>query len=263
MTQDGRTVGHVAADLGVSVRTLHHWDELGVVRPSERTAGGYRTYLPADVARARRVLLLRDLGVPLADVPALLAADARVRRSELVRRREATLARIARLQEVVDAVDTLLAADERGILLSAEDTTAVFGPGWDPAWSGAARERWGDSAQWAEYAERSAGRDAQAWRAVVDATREVLADMARARTDGVGPTDARAVALAERHREAMGEFFHVTPSMHVLMARMYVAEPGWSVTFEEVQEGLTAWLRDAVEAAARARGLDPDAATWG
>jgi len=257
-----RTVGEVAGEIGVSVRTLHHWDALGVVSPSERTTGGYRAYLPADVARARRVLLLRDLGVPLADVASLLTAGAEERRAELVRRRDELAARIERLQEVALAVESMLAADERGVLLDDAQAREAFGPDWDPSWSAGARERWGDSAQWAEYAERSAGRDGQDWRAVVAATGEVLEDMARARTDGVGPTDERAVALAERHRAAMGEFFHVTPSMHVLMARMYVEEAGWSASFERVQVGLTGWLRDAVEAAARARGLDPASARW-
>lgn len=257
-----RTIGEVAGEVGVSVRTLHHWDALGVVSPTERTSGGYRAYLPSDVARARRALLLRDLGVPLADVATLLTAGAEDRRAELVRRRDGLTARIERLQEVAADVESMLAADEQGVLLDAEEARDVFGPGWDPTWSADARERWGDTAQWAEYAERSAGRDAQDWRAVVAATSEVLEEMARARTDGVGPTDERAIALAERHREAMGAFFHVTPSMHVLMARMYVEEPGWSASFEQIQEGLTAWLRDAVEAAGSARGLDPASVCW-
>lgn len=260
--EEVRTIGDVAGELGVSVRTLHHWDALGVVSPSDRTRGGYRAYLPMDVARARRVLLLRDLGVPLADVADLLAAGSQERRAELVRRRDELVATIERLQQVAAAVESVLAADEHGVLLDAEEARDAFGPAWDPAWSAGARERWGETAQWAEYAERSAGRDAQDWRAVVAAAGEVLEEMACARIDGVDPADERAIALAERHRAAMGEFFHVTPSMHVLMARMYAAEPGWSDSFERVQEGLTAWLRDAVEAAARARGLDLDSVRW-
>ncbi|PWD50676.1 MerR family transcriptional regulator [Serinibacter arcticus] len=256
------TVGVVARALGVSIRTLHHWDALGAVTPSTRSSGGYRAYLPADVACARRVLLLRDLGVPLAEIPGLLAATAAERRAELVRRRGELSERIARLQQVAADVEAVLAADERGVLLPAAEAAEVFGPGWDPGWSAAARERWGDTAQWAEYAERSAGRSAQDWSDVVHETREVLREMAQACGTGVGPGQKEAIALAERHRAAMGAHFHVTPSMHVVMGRLYASEPGFTAELEDLQEGLTSWLRDAIDAAARARGVDPEAARW-
>ncbi|WP_354002409.1 MerR family transcriptional regulator [Plantibacter cousiniae (nom. nud.)] len=64
--EGGVTVGRAAAEIGVSVRTLHHWDEIGVAQPSGRNQSGYRSYLPVDIARLRRVVLLRDLRVPLA-----------------------------------------------------------------------------------------------------------------------------------------------------------------------------------------------------
>ena len=77
---DELTVGQVAARFGVTVRTLHHYDAIGLVRPSERGWNGYRLYTPADVQRLARVVLLRRLEMPLADIaealdePAVLAA---------------------------------------------------------------------------------------------------------------------------------------------------------------------------------------------
>jgi DNA-binding transcriptional MerR regulator len=65
-------VGELAAVAGVTVRTLHHFDELGVLRPSERSAAGHRLYTEDDVGRLYRVLALRALGVPLAGIPDVL-----------------------------------------------------------------------------------------------------------------------------------------------------------------------------------------------
>lgn len=60
------------ADLaGVSVRTLHHYDEIGLVRPSARTAGGYRAYAAGDVERLREVPAYRRLGFGLREVAEL------------------------------------------------------------------------------------------------------------------------------------------------------------------------------------------------
>jgi DNA-binding transcriptional MerR regulator len=65
-------VGELAEATGVTVRTLHHFDEIGLLHPSERSAVGHRRYTPADVERLYRVLVLRRLGVPLGEIDAAL-----------------------------------------------------------------------------------------------------------------------------------------------------------------------------------------------
>ena len=62
------TVGELARLTGITVRTLHHYDELGLVVPSQRTVAGYRLYDDADVIRLQQVLLFRELGLPLDDI---------------------------------------------------------------------------------------------------------------------------------------------------------------------------------------------------
>jgi DNA-binding transcriptional MerR regulator len=68
-------VGELAAATGVTVRALHHFDEIGLVRPSQRSAAGHRRYTPADVERLYRVLALRQLGVALGEIGAALDDD--------------------------------------------------------------------------------------------------------------------------------------------------------------------------------------------
>ena len=60
-------VGELAARAGVTVRTLHHYDEIGLLRPA-RTAAGHRRYGPAEVERLQQITSLRALGVPLAEI---------------------------------------------------------------------------------------------------------------------------------------------------------------------------------------------------
>jgi cob(I)alamin adenosyltransferase len=78
MTTNGRfwTVGELAKAAGVTVRTLHHYDDLGLLRPTERSEAGYRIYDEQGVDRLYRILVLRDLGFPLSEVASLLDADA-------------------------------------------------------------------------------------------------------------------------------------------------------------------------------------------
>ena len=81
------TVGQVAGLVGVSVRTLHHWDEIGLVVPSARSWAGYRLYGPDDVARIHRVLVYRETGMTLAEVARVLDDPGADAEAHLVRQR--------------------------------------------------------------------------------------------------------------------------------------------------------------------------------
>ena len=69
------TVGELASASGLTVRTLHHWDEIGLLRPAERSGAGHRRYSGEDVERLYRIVALRRLGLSLEDVGAALDAE--------------------------------------------------------------------------------------------------------------------------------------------------------------------------------------------
>ncbi|SKC76082.1 MerR family transcriptional regulator [Krasilnikoviella flava] len=258
---DGLTVGATARAAGITVRTLHHWDAVGLVRPSARTPAGYRVYTASDLARVHRVALYRELDVPLEEIRALLdapeGADASLRRQrDLVRERQ------RRLGHAADALDRLVEARERGVLLPPEEQVALFGDRWQPTWAAGARERWGDTDQWAQFAERAAERTPEQWQAVATEAEAVLAALADAMGRGVRPGSDEADTLAERHRASLGAYFDVTHAMHVVIARMYASEADFAANHDAYRPGLTAWLREVVDANARAHGVDPATATW-
>ena len=255
-------VGAVARRLGVSVRTLHHWDALGVASPSGRTAGGYRAYSPADIAYLRRVMLFRELGIELAAIPALLDTSGQSRRHELAEVRRKLGDKITDLQRLAGDLDRLLDAHEGGLPLTEQEQSEIFGATWDPSWTQQARDRWDGSAQWAEYVERSSQRTSDEWRSMASATDALHADLAGAMRSHVEPGTAEANALAERHRAAQSEHFHCTHSMHVLIARRYVTEAGFTAFYDDIEPGLAEWLTRIIDANATAKGVDPSSAQW-
>src|SRR6476620_5588997 len=102
------TVGDLARLTGVTVRALHHYDEIGLVRPSERTAAGYRLYTDADVYRLQQVLLFRELGMPLDEIASAIdQVDGR--EALLKQHRDALVEKRNRLDAMVAAVDAALA----------------------------------------------------------------------------------------------------------------------------------------------------------
>ncbi|MEU8892685.1 MerR family transcriptional regulator [Streptomyces sp. NPDC048442] len=261
-TSESLTVGRTAALVGVSVKTLHHWDAIGLVLPSGRTPAGYRVYSGEDVARLHRVLVYRELGLPLTEIGRILDDPATPVRHHLRRQRSELLDRISRLQEMVGAVDSMLEASRTGMRLTIQEQAELFGDDWQPGWVEEAEERWGDTAQWAQYAERAAGMTPQDWQRVAASTEALEADLAAAGRAGVAPGSDPANALAERHRAQLSTYFDCTHSMHVCIGRRFVDEPGYSDHYDGLAPGLTGWLRDVIFANAEAHGVTPESAVW-
>ncbi|MEO3849630.1 MerR family transcriptional regulator [Streptomyces sp. B8F3] len=113
---------------GVSVRTLHHYDEIGLVRPSARTAAGYRAYAAGDVERLREVLGYRRLGFGLREIAELVDDPATDAVAHLHRLRGLLLAQRERAAAMVTAIDRELEARAMGIRTTSEEQLRVFGP---------------------------------------------------------------------------------------------------------------------------------------
>src|SRR3954453_20758137 len=95
-------VGELARSSGLTVRTLHHYDEIGLLKPSGRSDAGYRTYADAELSRLRQILFSRELEFPLAEIAAMLDGD-EDRLAHLKRQCELLSARAARLRELEQA----------------------------------------------------------------------------------------------------------------------------------------------------------------
>ncbi|MFE1170370.1 MerR family transcriptional regulator [Nocardiopsis sp. NPDC058789] len=262
MGEHAMTVGAVASHVGVTVRTLHHWDEIGLAAPSERSAAGYRLYTTADVARIHRVLVYRELGVSLEETAQLLEADAEKATEALLQQRDRLRERIRKLGRMADALDRMAGARQQGVLLTAEEQVAIFGADWRPSWAAQARERWGDTRQWAQFAERAAERTAEDWRRVAKEVTALNADLVEAVRTGIEPGSEEANDLAERHRGSMGVYFDCTHSMQVILGQTNVADAGFRAHYDGLAPGLALWLRDSIDANARSHGIDPEKAVW-
>jgi DNA-binding transcriptional MerR regulator len=97
-------IGELAQATGLTVRTLHHYDEIGLLTPSERTQAGYRLYGDADVRRLYEIRALRELGLPLSEIPAVLDGDPKAVLERHLSRIEEDLASGRRLQSLLQGI---------------------------------------------------------------------------------------------------------------------------------------------------------------
>ena len=120
------TVGEFARASGVSVRSLHHYDEVGLLRPASRSEAGYRLYSRRDLLRLQEILVHRALGMSLAQIGAILDDPRHDRVAALYATRE-TLAREARrVERVLTAIDAAIKAEEEGHVLPVEEMFGEF-----------------------------------------------------------------------------------------------------------------------------------------
>ncbi len=120
-------MGRVAELAGVSVRTLHHYDEIGLVRPSMRTAAGYRAYSAGDVERLREVLVYRRLGFGLREIADLVGDPSTDAVAHLHRLRGLLLERREHTDAMIAAIDRELEARAKGVMVGPEDQLKTFG----------------------------------------------------------------------------------------------------------------------------------------
>ena len=249
-------VGEVAALAGVTVRTLHHYDRIGLLSPSGRTAAGYRQYAPADLDRLHRVLVYRELGFPLEEVATLLDDPAADPAEHLRRQHRLLLDRVERTRAMVAAVEKEMEAMDMGISLTPEERFEVFGA-HDPAqYEAEAEERWGETEAWQESQRRTRSYTKEDWLRVKAEGEDVERRFAEALRDGVPADSERAMDLAEEHRQQISRnYYACPPEVHAALGRVYVEDERFTAHYEQVAPGLAQYVSSAVQAnAARQDG---------
>ncbi len=250
----GRTVGEVAALARVTVRLLHHYDEIGLVSPSGRSEAGYRLYSDEDLERLQQALFYRELGFALEDIRELMTAPDFDRGAALREQRRLLEEQGARLRAMVEAVDAAIAAHEGGYGMSDEEMFEVFG-GFDVRKYGAeVEERWGDTAPFQQSRERVKTYRREDWERIKGEAEGIYQALIQAMTSGAPATSEVALSAAEEHRQHISRWFYdCSPEMHRGLGEMYLADERFTATFEAMREGLAQYARDAFVANADAR----------
>ena len=196
--QDTWKIGELARATGLTVRTLHHWDHLGLVSPSRDAFSAHRYYSGADVERVYQVLALRRLGVPLATIGEVLAHSAPLgpvlsRHLDAV---ETQLAELTRLRASLRA--TLTAAEERtsADLLTLIRKVIVVDK---------TVEQYFTPDQLAELAQRQEGESEQIAQ-VRAAWPDLIARVQHAVENGVDPTSDEGRALGREWQDLLAQF---------------------------------------------------------
>jgi DNA-binding transcriptional MerR regulator len=240
------TVSQVARLAGVSVRTLHHYDEIGLLRPSGRSDAGYRLYEQVDLQRLQQVLFFKELGFPLEEITRIVRDPAFDLRAALLMQRQLLTERATRVNALIRAVEAALDSLEKGTTMTKEEMFEVFGD-FDPSkYEDEARERWGQTDAYKESARRTARYTKKDWEQIKAEGEQIMSELAAHMEAGRAATDPAVMAVAERHRGYITKWFYpCSHEIHRGLGELYVNDARFTANIDKVRPGLARYTRDA------------------
>jgi DNA-binding transcriptional MerR regulator len=252
----GYTVGKVAELSGVTIRTLHHYDEIGLLSPGGRSESGYRLYADSDLERLGQILFYRELGFDLKEISAIVDDPRTDALGHLRRQRKLLVERIERLGAMVDAIDYEMEARTMNIRLTPEERFEVFGEFRPEDHAEEAERRWGETDSYKESQRRVSKYGKEDWQRLKAEEEEIRASLAAAFEAGLAPDSEEAMAAAEDHRQHISRWFYdCSYEMHRGLTDMYVSDERFRSHYDTQMPGLAAFIRDAAHANASRRDL--------
>jgi DNA-binding transcriptional MerR regulator len=243
------SVGRVADLSGVTIRTLHHYDEIGLLSPGGRSEAGYRVYEEADLERLQRILFYRELGFTLKEISTIIADPNTDSMGHLRRQRGLLVGRIERLGAMVDAIDYEMEARTMDIRLTPEERLEVFGEFRPEDHAEEAESRWGETESYKESNRRVSKYTKEDWLTLKAEAEEVQNRLAAAFEAGLAPDSKEAMAAAEAHRQHISRWFYeCTYEIHRGLTDMYVSDERFRSNYDMQTPGLAAYIRDAAHA---------------
>lgn len=239
------TVSEAARLSGVSVRTLHYYDQIGLLRPDEVDGhNGYRYYGPQAMALLQEILFYRELDFSLKEIAALLHQPGRDRTRALQKQRALLELKKQRLEGLIALTDKYLKG-ETGMDFEAFSTTDYERA--RAQYAQEVRERWGGTPQYGQSEARAAARDGRDWAALGQEAEEIFRQFAACRTQAPDGPDAQALT-ARWQAHITAHFYPCSKEILTQLGQMYVADPRFRQNIDRFGPGTSDFMSRAIAA---------------
>ncbi|MSR35822.1 MAG: MerR family transcriptional regulator [Gemmatimonadetes bacterium] len=241
-------VGEVAGLAHVTVRTIHHYHEIGLLVPSGRSDAGYRRYSETDLRRLQQILLFRELGFTLEAIQQMVDDPAFDRKQALEAQRGMMIEQKARTEAILRGVDRALAEMKGEATMSADEMFHGF-EDFNKQYEAEVEERWGKSDAYKESMRRTKGYSKEDWKRFKAEGEAATQRWIELKAAGASPTSEPAMDQAEGARLQIDRWFYpCLPAMHVKLAEMYEADPRFTATYEKMAPGMSSYVAAAIRA---------------
>ncbi len=238
------SVSETAKLMGVSVRTLHYYDEIGLLRPSETSEAGYRFYDGESIEVLQQILFYRELEFSLSDIGRILSQPDFDRKQALRDHRDLLLVKQRHINDLLNLVDETLKGREN---MSIEESVFADYEAAKTKYAGEAKERWGASDAYKQSAERDKKRSEDETVAVMKGAGDIFEAFAAAK--GKSPSDPDIQALVRRWQSFITDnFYTCNDEIMSGLGEMYVADSRFAENIDRFGPGTAQFIADAIKA---------------
>lgn len=211
------TVNEVSRLTGVSIRTLQYYDKMGLLKPTEHTAAGYRLYDNRALEKLQQILLFRELEFSLKDIKQIMDAPGFDRQKALEQQIEVLILKKQRLENLIALACGIKKNGEKYMDFSAFDTSKI------QEYKKEAKAAWGKTAEYQEYEQKTKDRNAGGYQTAMMQMMDIFTEFGEIRTGE--PDSAQAQQLVKKLQRCITDNYY-TCSDKVLaeLGRMYVED---------------------------------------
>lgn len=229
---------------GVSVRTLHYYDEIDLLKPAFVDAqNGYRFYDENSLLRMQEILFYRELDFPLKSIYNILSSPDYDKQKALSEQRKLLILKKERLERIIAALDS---AKKGKITMTAFDNND-----YETArkqFEAEAKERWGETAAYKEHSEKSANYSKDKWQEVNEGLMTVIAKFADCKQKGSSADSVEAQALVkELQAYITANYYTCTNEILAGLGLMYVADERFKTNIDKNGDGTAEFVSKAIE----------------
>ncbi|CAH0119770.1 HTH-type transcriptional activator mta [Paenibacillus sp. CECT 9249] len=237
-------VKEVADLTGISVRTLHHYDEIGLLTPDGTTEAGYRVYSDDNLETLQQILFFRELGFPLKEIKEIISRPSFDRLEALTMQRRMLLEKRIRVDRMIATIDKTIKHAKGEMEMSNKEKFEGFDFSHNP-YEQEARERWGD-----EAVDKSNAKIASMSKAEQEAMGEEMNAIYRklASLTHMPPESAEAQAAIQEWYDFLNNMGMGQYSLEAFkgLGQMYVDDVRFTQNIDKFKEGLAVFMRDAM-----------------
>jgi DNA-binding transcriptional MerR regulator len=248
------TINKLAKSAGVTVRTLHFYDEIGLLKPSRKKENSYRTYSEKDMLRLQQILFYRELEFSLEDIRKMLespdfnaleALRDHKKLLEIKRKRIETLIEtIDKTMKSMKSASSRLSADKGGDIMNNDDLYTGFSKDKLKEYQEEAKQRWGDTDAYKQSTTRTKNWTKQDYRNAAKQQEEITNTIAGLMDKGI--QDHKVQEQIERHYKYISQFYKCSYEMYRNLGKMYVDDKRFTEYYDKREPRLALFMRDAM-----------------
>ncbi|MGG0811067.1 MerR family transcriptional regulator [Paenibacillus alvei] len=235
-------VKEVADITGVSVRTLHHYDEIGLLTPAHITEAGYRQYSEDDLALLQQILFFRELDFPLKQIKEIIYSPNFNQAEALELHRSMLLEKRSKLDVMLETLDRTIRHMKGEIEMTNKEKFQGFDFSHNP-YEQEARERWGSKAV-DEANAKISSMTMEQQSSLSEKMNEIYTRLAALRNSA--PESEEAQAGIKEWFDFLNSMGKYTPEAFKGLGQMYVDDERFTKNIDKFGEGLAAFMRDAM-----------------